>query len=85
MFPHILTFRVRYCGCFGLGDFIRPIEGIEVIAGILSDCIALASLVARKKSSAGCFLGSDFAVPEVVGIIRNAPLTIPDIRFRVKT
>ena len=74
----------RYrCG-FGVPDLFRAIKGVEIIAGIFADCVARASFVARKKSSAGCFIGRDFAVPEVVCIVGYVSLTVPDIRFRVK-
>jgi len=33
-----------YRSCFRLADFVRPREGIEIIAGILADREALATI-----------------------------------------
>jgi hypothetical protein len=61
----IRLYRRRFC----FRNLTDSIEGIEIIPGIAAICAALASFVARKKSSAGCFFGRDFAVSEVVCII----------------
>jgi hypothetical protein len=58
----------RYFGGFVGRDFTRGEEGIYIIARKVGNCAALASLVAIKKSSAGCFVVGGGTVPEVVGI-----------------